>query len=115
MALVHANRPYKFFATPEWSFGTAILFGQALVKFISGVAHGGRAAAGAVALAVALVVVFGLVPSLFVLSIILETVEANKSVQLWLQYLQVILFIVAASTYVVLGAVGESWYKKSTA
>jgi hypothetical protein len=109
MVLLRAERSYKVFAAPEWSFGAAILFGQALTKLMVGLARGGDAAPGPVALTVALVVVFGLAPALFVLNAALEMHEAGKSVGVWMQASQVVLFSLGAIVYLLLGIVGESW------
>jgi hypothetical protein len=112
MVLLHAQRATHFFAAPEWAFGAAILFGQTLVKFVSGLARGGSAATGPVALFVALLVVFGLVPSLFVLYITLEVLVAQPNEPgRWLQISQVVLFWGAVAMYLVLGTVGETWSK----
>ena len=109
MVLLRAERSYKVFAAPEWSFGAAILFGQALTKFMVGLARGGDAASGPVALTVALVVVFGLAPSLFVLNAALEMAEAGKFLGVGMQASQVVLFSLGAIVYLLLGVVGESW------
>src|SRR5262245_26855876 len=79
--------------SPEWSFGAAILFGQALVKFMTGMAHGGHAAHGPVALAITLIIVLGLAPSLLVLTLVLMDLEADprREPAGWLSVLQVVL------------------------
>ena len=114
MVVFHAQHSSRLFASPEWSFGSAILFGQALAKFISGLAEGGHAATGPVTLMVALVLVFGLAPSLFVLYMTLESWEAGSIAALGVQVWQVIFFVAAAIAYVVLGTVGEEWSKPRT-
>jgi hypothetical protein len=111
MVSFHVKHTEGLFSSPEWSFGAAILFGQALVKFVVGLAHEGAAAGGPVALAVAVVVVFGLAPSLVVLSMTLQAVEAKNDPAAWLQICQVILFLGGAVAYLLLGAVGEEWRK----
>lgn len=35
MVLTYLQHASTFFASPEWSFGASILFGQTLVKFVS--------------------------------------------------------------------------------
>jgi hypothetical protein len=85
MVVIHTGHSHRLFSSPEWSFGAAILFGQSLVKFVSGIARGGAAARGPVALFVALLVVFGLVPSLSVLHMTLETVETKTDPARWQQ------------------------------
>jgi|KBSSwiStaDraftv2_1062776.scaffolds.fasta_scaffold198976_2 hypothetical protein len=102
--------------SPEWSFGAAILFGQALVKFMTGMAHGGRAAHGPVSLAITLIIVFGLAPSLLVLTLVLIDMEAipRREPAEWLSVLQVVLFLLGAATYLVFGTVGELWRHHET-
>jgi choline-glycine betaine transporter len=109
IVLAHADHSRRLFMSPEWSFGAAILFGQSLTKFVSGLTRGGKAARGPVTLVLALVIVFGLVPSLLVLYITLQTVEAKTDPSRWLQFFQVILFCGAAAMYLLLGAIGELW------
>src|SRR5262245_61927004 len=111
MVLLRYARGGDVIGSPEWSFGAAILFGQALVKFSTGVAHGGRAAHGPVALAVTLILVLGLAPSLLVLTLILIDTEAvpKREPDRWLGVMQVMLFTASAITYCVFGMIGEMW------
>ena len=76
----------------EWSFGAAILFGQSLVRFVSGLVRGGTAATGSVALVLALLIVFALAPSLLVLYMTLQTTEKTENdPSRWLQFFQVLI------------------------
>lgn len=109
MVLAHTGHSRHFFMSAEWSFGAAILAGQSLMKFVSGLARGGKAAKGPVALVLALVIVFGLAPSLLVLYMTLETIETKVDPSRWLQFFQVILFSGAAAMYLLLGTIGELW------
>src|SRR5256885_5306599 len=54
----------SLFASPEWSFASALLFGQTVVKFVAGIASAGRKIKERVALFVSLVLVLGLIPSI---------------------------------------------------
>ncbi len=97
-----------YFASPEWSFGACILFAQTVVRFVTGLMRaGGRAVSGPVACAIAVVVVLGLVPSLLVLTMTLQTLDSGTRVSPWLQLFQVLLFLLSAIAYVLLGTVGE--------
>jgi hypothetical protein len=109
MVLAHADHSRQFFMSAEWSFGAAILSGQSLMKFVSGLARGGKAAKGPVALVIALVIVFGVAPSLLVLYMTLETIEIKADPSRWLQFFQVVLFCGAAVMYLLLGTIGELW------
>jgi hypothetical protein len=117
MVLVYTTRPCEFLSSPEWSFGAAILFGQGLVKFVAGLARIGAAAPGPVALVVTLVVLLGLVPSLLVLTMTLNSAETKDHVESWLRISQVALFLLSAPTYLLLGTLGEEWetYRESKA
>ena len=80
IVLIHQGPFLGLFASPEWSFGAAILFGQALVKFVSGFSQTGRVPVGSFALVVALLIVFGLVPALVVNAMtVMATEPATKS------------------------------------
>ncbi len=98
-----------YFASPEWSFGACILFAQTVVRFVTGLMRaGGRAVSGPVACAIAVVVVLGLVPSLLVLTMTLQTLDSGTTpVSPWLQFFQVLLFLLSAVAYLLLGTVGE--------
>src|SRR3712207_7620614 len=43
MVLLHKEHSTALLASPEWSFGAAILFGQSVVKFMTSLARGGKA------------------------------------------------------------------------
>ena len=117
LIVVSATQWSRLFASPEWSFGAAILFGQSLVRFSTGLLRGAAAAGGPVALTVALVIVFGLVPSLIVLSLTLQSAEIYSphtgfSLEQWLHAAQVVLFGLAALTYLTLGTIGEVYAQR---
>lgn len=114
MVLAYTNHGAHLFTSPEWSFGAAILFGQAIVKFVAGLARAGQAAPGPVAFVLTLVVVFGLVPSLLVLTMTLHSSEMNSPLSKWLQVFQVLWFIGASLTYMTLGTIGEQWGDSNT-
>lgn len=109
LVFVHIGSTQKMFASPEWTFGAAILFGQSLMKFISSLAKGGAAATGPVALIVALIVVFGLVPSLFVLNWAVHGHEQHQEMPGFLQAVQIVLFAAGTVTYMLLGTIAETW------
>lgn len=112
MIAVHTNHVRGWFSSAEWAFAAAILFGQALVKFVVGLATGGRASAGPVALAVALIVVFGIVPSLTLLTLVLLAAPGGGQIAAWLQFAQVAAFVIAVCSYVVFGTIGELWKER---
>jgi len=62
---------WEIVSNPEWSFAAAILFGQAAVRFVSGAARHGAENWQRVVLAISLILVVGLVPSLVVMTLVL--------------------------------------------
>jgi len=58
--------------SPELSFGSAVLFGQSIIKVVSGFAHSKPSGAEQSVFVVAMIIVFGLVPSLVVLALLLS-------------------------------------------
>jgi len=112
LVALDAEHAVPLFAFPEWSFGAAILFGQTLVKFISGVGSGGNASKGPVALAVSLLIVLGLAPSLIILNKALQALHSEVGLAPWARFTQVVLFLVGAIVYMLLGTIGEMWRRE---
>jgi hypothetical protein len=111
MVLLDIKESARWYASPEWSFGASILFGQALVKLLVGLVRGGRAHPGPVALVIALCILIGLTPSFFLLHITLRA-ESSCPYQgpgAWVEVAQILWFVVGAAVYIFLGAVGETW------
>lgn len=112
MVLLHKDHSTALLASPEWSFGAAILFGQAVVKFMTGLVRRGASQSyvsnGPVALIVTTVIVLGLGPSLFTLTMILQAAEERADPGHWLKVLQITLFFGAVVAYMLLSTVGES-------
>lgn len=109
LAALHLEKMPHLFKSPEWSFGSAIIFGQLLVKVIAAIAKRQSAAPGPVSFVAALVLVFGLVPSLFVLYVMLGYSMKGGEAPLWATVLQVTLFLGSAIAYLLLGTVNEEW------
>ena len=87
---------------PDFPLAAALLFGQAVVKLISGAIKHGHARGPMVRLAVAAGIVFGLTPSLVVLVIdLLSATERGSSI------LHMILFGTALIYFVVFSWLGE--------
>jgi len=111
LVLLQFHKAPDLWSSPEWSFAAAILFGQSIVRFMSGFAHGGHARPGPVSLAIALIIVLGLTPSLLVLSGILTAEIGGKgeAPAPWLVGGQVVLFVSSVLTYLIFGAISEAW------
>jgi hypothetical protein len=69
VGLHHEETAWKICSSPEWSFGAAILFGQAIVKMIAAASSG--ATRERASIFGSLAIVFGLVPALLFLSFVL--------------------------------------------
>jgi hypothetical protein len=106
--------------SPEWSFGSSVLCGQAVVRLVSGISRSKGANPQWVALAVAGLLVFALVPSLIVLAVVLHAHEASEPCRThlsatWLIGLQIGLFLVSVLVFLVFGSLGESLAQESEA
>ena len=91
----HAGTWTAPFNSSEWSFAAAVLFGQAVVKMISVAAEG--AIKERATLCGALAMVFGLVPSLIVLALIL----IERAPTPGLRIAQMTLFVLGVLVYTV--------------
>jgi hypothetical protein len=109
LVFYRAGRAGDWVYSTEWAFAAAILFGQSIVKFMSGLSRGGRAAAGPVALTLALLLVFGLVPALFILTVSLTTPQGEQPLSVGFTVAQIALFVAASAAYLILGTIGETW------
>ncbi|RJP78601.1 MAG: hypothetical protein C4522_12560 [Desulfobacteraceae bacterium] len=93
-----------FIAKPEWAVAASILFGQSLVKWVSGIAAQKKSAVvSRVAFVVTLVIVCGLLPSIIVLTLLLITPSSPT----WLNLTQIALFIIATVVFFLLGGLGN--------
>ncbi len=100
--------------SPEWSFGAAVLFGQAIVRFVSGMIRSGRADTEMVALFVSVLLVLGLVPSLAVLALVLHAHEGpSHLVPTWLVITQIVQFAGGIVVYLWFGGMGGLWLRGS--
>jgi hypothetical protein len=103
-------------SSPEWAFGSAVLFGQAIVRFVSGLIRSGRADNEMVALVVSLLLVLGLVPALIVLALVLHASEGSHSeMPHWLIMLQIFQFVGAIIVYLFFGGMGGLWLHSEAA
>ena len=75
---------FAIIESPELSFGSAVLFGQTIIKVVSGFAHTKPSGAEQPVFVIALIIVFGLVPSLVVLALLLSISPIPHELQ-WAQ------------------------------
>ena len=73
---------FAIIESPELSFGSAVLFGQTIIKVVSGFAHTKPTGAEQPVFIIALIIVFGLVPSLVVLALLLSVNPIPYGLQL---------------------------------
>jgi len=109
LALSYKENIISIFYVPEWALAAAILTGQTVVKFISGLMrYGENINLGAVALAASGLIVLLLAPSLAILSFIL----VSSTPVLWLGILQIVLFCISVFVYLLLGKISEKIVNK---
>ena len=94
----------SIFYRADWSFASIILFGQAIVRFASGLSKGDKHYRWQIIAAIiSFVIVFGLIPSAVLLALIYSTSEYS----IWVYIVQIIIFIVGCFTYYNIGACGQ--------
>ena len=98
-----------FLKAADWSFASSILFGQVIVKLVSGSVIHKRAKWQGVVLLVALILVLGLVPCIIVLALILID---NGNSQ-FLIYMQAAIFFIASFTFFWLGSASHVMIEES--
>lgn len=100
---------YDLLFVPEWSLSAAILFGVTIVKFVAGsTVYTGKLHWQRVILAVAIILVLGLAPSLIILALVLISNELSTS----LTVAQLVFFSLAVLVYFTIGSIGHSMLEK---
>ena len=95
---------FALIETPELSFGSAVLFGQTIIKVVSGFAHSKPSGAEQPVFVVAMIIVFGLVPSLVVLALLLSINPAPHGLQL----AQAGIFVLGVLVFFTFGVTGHA-------
>ena len=95
---------FALIETPELSFGSAVLFGQTIIKVVSGFAHSKPSGAEQPVFVVAMIIVFGLVPSLVVLALLLSI----NPVPYGLQLAQAAIFVLGVMVFFIFGVTGHA-------
>lgn len=103
------NEGWRALTSAEWSFGSAILCGQALVKFVTGLASGSKPRWQRVSFAVAALFVFGVVPALVVLALMIVS-EGNTPP--WLVRMQIVVFVASMIEFFIFGTLGHLWKER---
>ena len=95
---------FAIIESPELSFGSAVLFGQTIIKVVSGFAHTKPSGAEQPVFIIALIIVFGLVPSLVVLALLLSV----SPIPYGLQLAQAGIFALGIITFLFFGVTGHA-------
>jgi uncharacterized membrane protein len=95
---------FALIESPELSFGSAVLFGQTIIKVVSGFAHSKPSGAEQPVFVVAMIIVFGLVPSLVVLALLLSI----NPVPHGLQIAQAGIFVLGVLAFFIFGVNGHA-------
>jgi len=101
---------WQFISAREISFAAAILFGQTVVKFVSGISVSGENIWERIALVVSLLIVLGLVPSMIILALIMTSNNPGS----WLVWTQLFFFLLSVCIFFVLGGVGHIALKRGS-
>lgn len=96
------NSLETIFEAPDWSFAASILWGQTIVKLVSG-GSAGDVVWQRMTLIISAIFVLGLIPSLVTLTIILIA----DSPPIFHVYLQLFLFITSSIIYFLAGSAGQ--------
>ena len=95
---------FAIIESPELSFGSAVLFGQTIIKVVSGFAHTKPSGAEQPVFIIALIIVFGLVPSLVVLALLLSVNPIPHGLQL----AQAAIFVLGVIVFGLFGVNGHA-------
>ena len=95
---------FAIIESPELSFGSAVLFGQTIIKVVSGFAHTKPSGAEQPVFIIALIIVFGLVPSLVVLALLLSVNPIPHGLQL----AQAAIFVLGVVVFGLFGVNGHA-------
>ena len=95
---------FALIESPELSFGSAVLFGQTIIKVVSGFAHSKPSGAEQPVFVVAMIIVFGLVPSLVVLALLLSINPVPHGLQL----AQAAIFVLGVLAFFTFGVTGHA-------
>jgi len=100
------NDILKLFKTTDLSFVSVVLFGQTLIRFISGIAKSkGKKKWQLMAFWCSMIFIMGSIPSIILLVLIdTQTIES-----LVIYVLQVVWFILSIVVYIIFGTIGQMY------
>ncbi|AKP25236.1 conserved membrane hypothetical protein [Leptospira interrogans serovar Manilae] len=108
--LVKANEGeiLEFFKSPDIGYANIVLFGQTLVRFVSGIAKTNKKLSWQlISLLLTLIIVLGLFPSAVILMISLSN-KYNSNLYLF----QWTLFVFAITIYFIVGSIGQMYLEE---
>jgi hypothetical protein len=111
LVLLHGGKSDEIFLSPEWAFAASIFFGQAIVRLVSAMAQNHRSLhAGFLSVVVVLLILLGLGPSCAIVVLVLSdghsaTGGHATALPIVMQYIQVILYLFSAVSYVFVGTI----------
>jgi hypothetical protein len=110
LVLLSLRKTEEFFLKPEWAFGAAIFFGQAIVRLVAAIAHSHKDLnTGFLSVMVVLLILLGLGPSCGIVVLVLIGVETSSLpaqgslFAVLLPVFQVILYLGSSLAYVFVG------------
>ena len=112
IVLTHRGEGKHVLESSEWSFGAAVLAGQGLVRFVSGIVRARHLALDRVLLGVSAIFVFVVVPSNIILSLVLIDNENKQPISSLLATGQTGLFFLASVLFIIAAAVSHLWTKR---
>jgi hypothetical protein len=105
IAFKYKSAPQNILFVTDWAFAAAVLSGQTIIKFISGLLKSGfRINLGVIALIISGIFVFLLTPSLEVITLLVT----SASPPIWLSQLQLGLFFASIVVFLLLGNLSET-------
>lgn len=100
---IYSSDLYGFLSAPDWSFASSILFGQLLVKMVSGSLIHQKVRWQRVSFLIAIILVCGLIPSLTTLTLIL----VSNGESTFVVNTQLILFFLASALFFWIGSAAQ--------
>jgi hypothetical protein len=115
IVMLHIGSLPSTLQSPEWSFGASVLAGQALVRFVAGVARARKLSLERVLFGFSAVLVVLVGPANVILALVLlaEAQSGEHQVHGLLAVIQTILFCLSSLVYILVAAVSHLWAKRS--
>ncbi|WP_040552058.1 hypothetical protein [Rheinheimera nanhaiensis] len=101
---IYSSDLHGFLKAPDWSFASSILFGQLLVKMVSGSLIRQKVKWQRVSFIIAIILVCGLIPSLTTLTLILVSNGGSA----FAVNTQIVLFILSSISFFGVGSAAQS-------